>query len=88
MSSMLSANFLVNINVSLQKQSVSAKVISYRRYKSIDKEAFLADLWVSSLALDSPDDADHLVDLYDSVDEHAPFKDKGNTKKTNVSMVQ
>jgi len=39
-SSMLSDHFLVNINVSLQKQSVSAKVTSYRRYKSIDKEAF------------------------------------------------
>ena len=34
---MLSDHFLVNINVSLQKQSVSTKVISYRRYKSIDK---------------------------------------------------
>ena len=49
---MLSDNFLVNINVSLQKQSVSATVILYRRYKSIDKEAFLADLRVSSLVLD------------------------------------
>jgi len=54
-SSMLSDHFLVNFNVSLQKQSVSAKVISYRRYKSIDKEAFLADLPVSSLVLDPPD---------------------------------
>ena len=51
-SSMLSDHSLVNINVSLQKQSVSAKVISYRRYKSIDKEDFLADLRVSSLVLD------------------------------------
>ena len=61
MSSMLSDHFLVNINVSLQKQSVSAKVISCRRHKSIDK-----DLRVSSLVLDPPDDVDHLVDLYDS----------------------
>ena len=30
---MLSNHFLVNINVSLQKQAVSSKVISYRRYK-------------------------------------------------------
>jgi len=43
---------ITNIKVSLQKQSVSAKVISYRKYKSIDKEAFLADLRVSSLVLD------------------------------------
>jgi len=79
-SSMLSDHFLVNINVSLQKQSVSAKVISYRKYRSIDKEAFLADLRVSSLVLDPPDDVDHLVDLYDStlrdiVDEHLRIKE-------------
>ena len=75
MSSMLSDHFLVNINVYVQNQSVSAQIISYRRYKSIDKEAFLADLRVVSLVLDSPDDVDHLVDIYDStlrdiVDEH------------------
>jgi hypothetical protein len=68
---MLSDHFLVNIIVSFQKQSVSAKVISYRRYKSIDKEAFLADLRVSSL----------ILDLYDStmrnvVDQHAPLRTK------------
>jgi len=34
--SMLSDHFLININVSLQKQSVSPKVISNRKYKSID----------------------------------------------------
>jgi len=32
-SSMLSDHFLININVALQKPSVSAKVISYRKYK-------------------------------------------------------
>jgi len=40
---------LVNFNVALQKQSVSAKVTSYRKYKSINKEAFLTDLRVSLL---------------------------------------
>jgi len=29
-------------------------------------EAFLADLRVASLVLDPTDDADHLVDIYDS----------------------
>ena len=58
-----------------------AKVISYRRYKPIDKEAFLADLRVSSLVLDPPDDVDRLVDLYDNtlrdfVDQHAPLRTK------------
>jgi len=64
MSSVLSDHFLIKINVSLQKQSVSAKVISYRKYKLIDKKAFLDDLWVSSLVLDPPD----------IVDEHAPLR--------------
>ena len=49
-SSMLSDHFLININVSLQKQSVSGKVI--RKYKSIDKDTFIADLRISSLVLD------------------------------------
>ena len=50
----------------MTEKSVSAKLISYRKYKSIDKEAvFLADLRFSSLALDPPDDPHHL-DLYDS----------------------
>jgi len=44
-SSMLSDHFLVTINVSLHKQSFSAKVISFGKYKSIDKEAFLAGLF-------------------------------------------
>ena len=43
---MLSDHFLVNINVSLQKQTVSATDISYRRYKSIDH---LVDLYDSTL---------------------------------------
>ena len=81
MSSMLSDRFFININVYLQKQSVSTKVISYRKYKSIDTEAFLADLRVSSLVLDRPGDVDHRVDLYDCtlsviVDEHAPLRTK------------
>ena len=78
---MLADNFLININVSWQKQSVSAKIISHRRYKSIDKQVFLADLRVSSLVLDQLDDVDHLVDLYDST-----LRDIA--KKTNASMVQ
>jgi len=78
---MLSDYFLININVSLQKQSVSARVISYRKYKSIEKEPFLGDMRVSSMVLDPPDNVDHLVDLYyitlrDIVDEHVPLRTK------------
>jgi len=67
---MLSDHFLINVDVSLQKQSVSDKVISYRKYKSIDKDVFLAYLRIYSLVLD---DVDHLANIYnntlkDSVD--------------------
>jgi len=72
-SSMLSDHFLISMDVSLQKQSISAKVISYRKYKSLDKDVFLADLWVSSLVLDPPDDQYHST-LRDFVDEHAPLR--------------
>ena len=61
--SMQCDHIVININVFLQKQSVLAKVISYRKYKSIDNEAFLADLWVSSLVLDPSD-------LYASILSH------------------
>jgi len=37
-SSMLSDHIYINIEVSLQKQSIAAEVISYRKYKSIDKD--------------------------------------------------
>jgi len=74
-------HFLINIDVSSLIQSVSAKAISYGKYKSINKDAFLADLWISSLVLDPPDDVDHLVDLYNSTlrdiaDEHPPLRTK------------
>ena len=54
------------------------KVTSYKKYPSTDKDAFLVDLVVSSTVLDSPDDIDHPVNLYNStrrdlVDEQAPL---------------
>jgi len=71
--STLSDHFLINIGVSLQEQSVSAKVISYKKYRSIDKDAFLADVGISprSLVYDLPDDIDRLVDLYNSTQKHS-----------------
>ena len=76
---MLSDHFLISINVPLQKQLVSTKVISYREYNSIDKEVYLADLRASSLVLDPPHDHQvHLNDstLRDIIDEHAPLRTK------------
>jgi len=74
-SSILSDNFLIKIDLYLQKQSVSDKVISYRTYKSVDMEAVLADMrfliWCWN----------HLVEHYDCtlkdiVDENAPLRTK------------
>jgi len=62
---MLSNHFLISINVSLQTHSVSAKVIAYRNYKSIDDDAFLANLSVSSIVLELSNDIDIQVDIYD-----------------------
>jgi len=77
-SSLLSDHFLINTTM---YRVVSAKVISSRKYKSIDGDAFLADPEVSSLVLDPQDDILYLVDLYnitlrDLVDEHASLGTK------------
>ena len=48
-SSMLFDHFVISTDVSLQKHSVSNKVISYLKYKSIEEDAFLADLGWSLL---------------------------------------
>jgi len=67
---LLSDHFLVNINVSLQKQSVWARVISYRKYKSIDEEAFFFG-WSASLF-----SAYWILRMRDIVDDHAPLRIK------------
>ena len=85
-SSILSDHFCININVSLQKQSVSNRVISNRKYKSIDKEVFFADLQISFLVLNPADDVDHLVDFHDMtlsdiIDDHAPIRTKERSRR-------
>jgi len=82
-SSMLSDHLLININVYLQKQSVSAKGISYRKYKPIGVRA-------SSLALDAPDYVDYLVDIYNStlrdiVDKHTPIRTRKMPRRPMLS---
>ena len=77
MSSMLSDHFLIGIDISLKKQSVSAKVILCRKYKLINK-----DTCVSGLR--------HLMKLYDSmlwgiVEEHSPLR---NGQRITATMVQ
>ena len=81
MSFVQSDHLLIMINVSLQKHSVSAKVISYRNYKSIDMDDFLGDMRVSSRGLDLPHDINHPVELYNStsgdlVDDHGSIRAK------------
>ena len=52
---MLSDHFLISINVSLQKQSFSAKVNLYRKWKAIKKDEIIIFLGICVLALDPPD---------------------------------
>ena len=59
-STMLSDHFLIDIVVSLEKPSLSAKAVSYRKFRQMDKGAFKADLRDSSLMLDPPADLDQL----------------------------
>ena len=78
-SSILFDQFPNIIDICLQKQSVSAKVISYRIYKLTEKDDILADLRVTSLV-------DHLIHLYNStlrdlVDEHAHLRTKEMPRK-------
>jgi len=55
-SSTMSDHFLISIDVFSGNQFFSAEVISCRKYKSIAKDALLADMRVSSLVLNPPDD--------------------------------
>jgi hypothetical protein len=78
---MLSDHFLIDILVSLEKPSLSAKAFSYRKFRQMDKSAFKADLRDSSLVLDPPADLDQLVNLYDYtlrafVEKPAPLQRK------------
>ena len=43
--------------------AVSAKVISYRKYRYFDKDVFIAKLWISSLVSNLPVDVEELVDI-------------------------
>jgi hypothetical protein len=78
---MLSDHFLNDIVVSLEKPSLSAKAVSYRQFRQMDKGAFKADLRDSCLMLDPSADLDQLVNLYDYtltalVEKHAPLQRK------------
>ena len=64
---MMSNHFFISTEVSSQKRSSSSTIISYKKYKSIDKDVFLVKLGVFSLFLYPPDDIDNLVDLAECV---------------------
>ena len=80
-STMLCDQFLIDILVSLEKPSLSAKAVSYRQ---MDKSAFKADLRDSSLVLDPPADLDQLVNLYDYTLRALVEKACATSKKNTV----
>ena len=83
-SSLLSDHCWINSVVDMEKPSVPRKSIEYRKYRSIDKEAFRDDIAASELAAISPivavtGDATELFDKYNAVvsaivDKHAPLQ--------------
>ena len=80
-----SYHFLLNIDISLQKPILPTKTITYRKYRSIDQAALIADLSVSLLTANPPNDLEQLVDLYnvtlrDIIDKHAHIKKKQMTE--------
>ena len=80
-SSLISDHYLVNFVLSLQKPFVPTKRITYRKYRSIDKTAFTADLDASQLISDPPEDLEKMVDMYNDnlkniVNKHAPIKER------------
>ena len=89
MSSLILDHFLVNIDFSLQKPVLPTKTITYRKYCSIDQAALVADLNVSLLVSNRPDDLEQLVDLYhvtlrNIIDKHAPIMKKLMTQRSLV----
>ena len=62
-SSIISDHFLVNIDISLQKPVLPPKITTYRKYRSIDQAALIADLNVSLLESNPHDDLEQLLDL-------------------------
>ena len=71
----------VHCKMNLQKPALSRKVISYRKWKAIDKQKFTNDLLESDLFRNHEPDLDKLVKKYDStltriLDDHAPLKQR------------
>lgn len=80
-SSMISDHYLVDIVLSLQKPVLPIKNMKYRKYRSIDKASFTADLNASRLISHPPEDLEKLVDAYNDdlrniMDKHAPIKER------------
>ena len=57
----ISDHCIVSCPLNISKPKPTKKLISFRKYKSIDIEAFKADLRTSTLVTDSPADLDDLV---------------------------
>jgi hypothetical protein len=77
----MSDHFLIDNLVSLEKPCLSAKAVSYREFREMDKCVFKADLRDSNLMLDRLLDLDQLVELYGCTlralaEKHTPLQRK------------
>ena len=72
---------VIHCKLALQKPRFSKKVITYRKWKSIDKDNFAKDLQLSNLMSNSETDLDTLVNNYDTtlhdiINNHVPLKQR------------
>ena len=71
------------------KPSLTIKIVSYKKIKSVDVESVNADLVESDLCRNLPDDLDKLVPYYDStlravMDKHAPAQTRTTVVRSCV----
>ena len=85
----LSDHAAILCSLRVNKPTLSAKNVSYRRVKSIDITSCNQDLLDSRLCQSPPDDIDELVACFNAtlksvLDKHAPLKNKVITERTRV----
>ena len=78
-SSLVSDHFAVHTQLSLKAPPLERKIITYRKYKSIDSNSFRTDLISSELVQSPQTDLDNLLHQYNTclkylLDKHAPLR--------------
>ena len=88
---MLSDNFLINAEVSLQRTFFPVTSDSYRSDQLIVIHVLLLHLKVSQLVLDLPKDLDQLADLHDStlrdlINKYTPLRVRQMSQRALITL--